>query len=160
MRLLIIISFVFCTRLSSIAQEINATKINEISADTFQHLLPFDTTRAKVQQMVSQKIAQKLNDSLALLSQGIPFKNIFRYDFYGTAAAISLINKPDNTEKGNLQLYYNATINNRLIIDKFSWSFSYLMNMGIKNTLIVWVSKMKTIIPCAIPSNGIYIKRS
>jgi hypothetical protein len=141
MKPLIIILFVFSSSIASFAQEINATKINEIRTDTFQRLLPFDTTRARVEQMEDKKAAQKVSDSI-MVTQGVPFKNVLRYDFYGTAAAVSLINKPDKTEKGNFQLYYNATINNRLNIDKFSWSFflfneygykKYFDSLGIKN---------------------------
>jgi hypothetical protein len=114
------------------AQDLNATSIQNIRLDTIQRMLPYDTTLRRIQQL--EKDRKCLNDSAKniLHEAGIPFKNVFRYDFYGTAAALSLVNKPDNAENGSLQFYYNVTLNNKLVIDKFTWSFYFFNEYGYK----------------------------
>lgn len=94
------------------AQEKSDSALLSTSIDSFQNAHPKTSLAA---------------NSPYRIQTGTAFKNVLRYDFYATAAAISLINPTTDAGKGNIQLYYNATLNNRLIIEKFSWTF-YLFN--------------------------------
>lgn len=112
---------------SSLGQDISSQQNHTSRYDTAAaENLSYDTSQHRI---ISETQANK--DSTP--NPGIPFLNVFQYDFYTTIDWVEMTNEPNGTEPSNLTLYYNVNLNNRLTVKNFSYTFYFYNEYSYKS---------------------------